>query len=39
VVPEEDVRLLTAISAHLQSEVTPATLVETLSPANQRRRS
>ena len=30
VVPEEDVRLITAISAHLQSEVTPAALVETL---------
>jgi nucleotide-binding universal stress UspA family protein len=30
VVPEEDIRLLTAISAHLQSEVTPAALVETL---------
>ena len=30
VVPEEDVRLLTAISAHMQSEVTPAALVETL---------
>ena len=30
VVPEEDVRMLTAISAHLQSEVTSAALVETL---------
>ena len=30
VVPEDDVRLLTAICAHLQSEVTPETLVETL---------
>jgi len=30
VVPEEDVRMLTAISGHLQSEVTPAALVETL---------
>ena len=29
VVPEEDVRLLTAIRAYLQSEVTPETLVET----------
>src|SRR5215471_15184239 len=29
VVPEDDVRLLTAISGHLQSEVTPATLVDT----------
>ena len=30
VVPEDDVRLLTAIRAHLQSEVTPEALVETL---------
>ncbi|HSX77985.1 MAG TPA: universal stress protein, partial [Candidatus Saccharimonadia bacterium] len=30
VVPEDDVRLLTAIRAHLQSEVTAETLVETL---------
>jgi nucleotide-binding universal stress UspA family protein len=29
VVPEDDVRVITAISAHLQSEVTPASLVET----------
>src|SRR5215510_6579794 len=29
VVPEEDVRFLTAIRAYLQSEVTPATLVDT----------
>ena len=29
VVPEEDVRLLTAIRAYLQSEVTPETLVDT----------
>ena len=29
VVPEDDVRLLTAIRAHLQSEVTPETLVKT----------
>lgn len=30
VVPEDDVRMLTAICAHLQSEVTPDALVETL---------
>src|SRR5262249_34609543 len=30
VVPEDDVRLLTAIRAHLQSDVTPEALVETL---------
>jgi nucleotide-binding universal stress UspA family protein len=30
VVPEEDVRMITAISGYLQSEVTPAALVETL---------
>ena len=30
VVPEDDVRVLTAICVHLQSEVTPAALVETL---------
>lgn len=29
VVPEDDVRMITAISRHLQSEVTPAALVET----------
>src|SRR5262249_44907622 len=29
VVPEEDVRVLTAIRAYLQSEVTPATLIDT----------
>jgi hypothetical protein len=29
VVPEDDVRLLTAIRAHLQSDVTPEALVET----------
>jgi nucleotide-binding universal stress UspA family protein len=29
VVPEEDVRVITAIRAYLQSEVTPATLVDT----------
>ena len=29
VVPEDDVRMITAISGHLQSEVTPAALVET----------
>jgi len=29
VVPEDDVRVLTAIRAHLQSEVTPETLVDT----------
>jgi len=29
VVPEDDVRLITAIRAHLQSEVTPETLVKT----------
>jgi len=37
VVPEDDVRVLTAISGHLQSEVTPATLVETFyTEANKR---
>jgi len=30
VVPEDDTRVITAISGYLQSEVTPATLVETL---------
>lgn len=30
VVPEDDVRVLTALCAHLQSEVTPEALVETL---------
>jgi len=30
VVPEDDVRLITAIRAHLQSDVTPEALVETL---------
>jgi len=29
VVPEDDVSVITAISGHLQSEVTPASLVET----------
>src|SRR5678815_1964763 len=33
VVPEEDVRLLTAIRAYLQSEVTPETLVDTFYTA------
>ena len=37
VVPEDDVRMITAISAHLQSGVTPEALVETLyTEANKR---
>ena len=37
VVPEDDVRVITAISGYLQSEVTPATLVETFyTEANKR---
>ena len=37
VVPEEDVRVLTAIRAHLQSEVTPEPLVETFYAEADRR--
>src|SRR5215510_9500594 len=37
VVPEDDVRVLTAIRGYLQSEVTPATLIETFyTEANKR---
>ena len=37
VVPEEDVRVLTAIRAYLQSEVTPETLVDTFYTAAAKR--